>query len=625
MDVKGFDTVEVLLELLSRSFGVFSEAPHRPVPSSGSFNFFYPNIPGKISPRAFSNNALYLHSRDRAVSTLPSQESHRPTMRDNHHSAVLPEKLAAKYPEGLPCGHGRVIGYQVSGMHRILVSDSSKLENGASLPENAELAFLSFVAPSRIPLYLVAGPSLDVWTDNEATESWFRDFLLYIPDEPGRDGEGDRYTAWWDTHRCQSDVGALLRVNDRSDSVDSSPRAPGPKITEVLLYGTLLEVVQNAGQLPTPPASSSPVPLATEDEDAASGAHTASVTKQLTVHVLLLSSELCYSEAQAATSGRSAATVGATLSAREGSEVVDAQFLPPLFQYKKHGVQPPLKRRRAETLLEDATDRVRKARRSGGKRVSQAMAGVTGTGSGAFLPPATTTQAVTSKAETQNLGPEFPADAEGNPANSKRPSWKGSIGTKPQSSGTQAGRSARSGSPSSIPNVARSKEGNETGQIRTASSRKNVLNNNNNNNNNTKEPPLTLSSNAATGDGDCQILREEALEPQNPTRAEKTVDMRNKELLSRIVMAGMRMYGLQQQRKASKSRDVPEGSASIGSHTTLETDEYKLVYHQTFKGACFALVSTCYLYTSLPFFVKKKKTRKRKRKSTLGGEGAMCR
>jgi hypothetical protein len=469
-----------------------------------------------------------------------------------------------------------------------------------SLLENAELTFLSFVVPSRIPLYLVAGRSLDVWTDNEATESWFRDFLLHSPDRSGRDRgeEEDKYTAWWDTHRCQSDVGALLRVRDRSGSADSNPKAPGPKITEVLLYGTLLEA-QNARQLPTPPSSSSPVPLALGDGDAASGALTASVMKQLTVHALLLSSELAYSEAQAVItttkpSAGGPATVEAIPSARGGSETVDAQFLPPLFQDKKHGNHPSLKRRRAETLFEDATNKVRKARRGGGKRVSQIMVDVTSSGSGAFPPLPPATQAVTNKAETQNLGPEYPVNAEGKLANSRGPPREGSVCTRPQSSDAQLSWSAatRPGSPP-IPNVVRSKEGKETGQTRIAS-RRNTLNS-------ITRPSPSLSSNTATTvDGNCQnSLAEVVLEPRSLPEAQKTIEMRNKELLSRIVMAGMRIYGLQQQKKTSKFRDVPEGSALNGSHTPLETDEYKLVYHQTFKGACFAFVSAYYLFLSL--------------------------
>lgn len=71
--------------------------------------------------------------------------------------------------------------------------------------------------------------------------------------------------------------------------------------------------------------------------------------------------------------------------------------------------------------------------------------------------------------------------------------------------------------------------------------------------------------------------------------SDNNVQQQNTQALSRIVMAGMRMYGLQQKRKASRpstsGNEVldPSINAAQGDY-----DEYKLVYHQTFKGACFA-------------------------------------
>ncbi|KAH0542432.1 hypothetical protein FGG08_003187 [Glutinoglossum americanum] len=439
------------------------------------------------------------------------------------------------------------------------------------LPQNAELTFLSYVAPSRIPLHLVASPSLDVWTGSEATESWFHNFFLNCSGAYECDGGGDESTAWYNTHQGQPDIGVLLRVGDGED-LDS--RAPCPKITEVLLYGILSEV-ENAGQLPTPPASSSPAPLAAADRDSTSDVPATAVVKQLKIYALLLSSELAYSEAQTATTTRLSAGIPTAAEAIPDAPgepgVIDAQFLPPLF-HPRHRTQPPLKRRRAETLFEDATEKVRKARRSGGEGISQAMADVAGSGYASFPP-------VIKKAETRSLGPELLDDPGRNLANSGRSSREGSVGTKPHSSDSGRNWSSRSGSPYPL-NVARSKEGKETDQIRTAS-RRNTLND-------TKRSSLSLFSSTVTGDGEYQISQTVVLEPLDLPEAQKTIEMRNKESLSRIVMAGMRIYGLQQQKKANRLRDASEGPISIDNHTPLEIDEYKHVYHQTFKGACFA-------------------------------------
>lgn len=84
------------------------------------------------------------------------------------------------------------------------------------------------------------------------------------------------------------------------------------------------------------------------------------------------------------------------------------------------------------------------------------------------------------------------------------------------------------------------------------------------------------------------------LQPEEPT-----TETRNKESLSRVVMAAMRMHGLQQ-RKKNKSR---RGSVAPGIETPTQTneegdkedlakdEEYKVIYHQTFKGAVLAFVS----------------------------------
>ncbi|KAI4127879.1 MAG: hypothetical protein LQ347_004412, partial [Umbilicaria vellea] len=73
---------------------------------------------------------------------------------------------------------------------------------------------------------------------------------------------------------------------------------------------------------------------------------------------------------------------------------------------------------------------------------------------------------------------------------------------------------------------------------------------------------------------------------------EISIEQQNKNALSRLVMAGMRIYGLQQRKKASRSRAVSEAASSTGitqgpAQTQESDDEYKLVYHQAFKAASF--------------------------------------
>ena len=79
---------------------------------------------------------------------------------------------------------------------------------------------------------------------------------------------------------------------------------------------------------------------------------------------------------------------------------------------------------------------------------------------------------------------------------------------------------------------------------------------------------------------------------------DSSVQAKNKQAVSRIVMAGMRLYGLQQHK--SKSEPQKQGSESpitpavdtFRQDADAEQDvEYKGIYHQTYKGTLFALVS----------------------------------
>ena len=64
----------------------------------------------------------------------------------------------------------------------------------------------------------------------------------------------------------------------------------------------------------------------------------------------------------------------------------------------------------------------------------------------------------------------------------------------------------------------------------------------------------------------------------------------NKFVLTRIIMAGMRIYGLQQRRKSVKLQTDSElgaDSTFTDKSLTRGDDEYKMVYHQTLKAATF--------------------------------------
>ena len=79
-------------------------------------------------------------------------------------------------------------------------------------------------------------------------------------------------------------------------------------------------------------------------------------------------------------------------------------------------------------------------------------------------------------------------------------------------------------------------------------------------------------------DSESHMMRQETA--QNTSQQNRTA-------LTKIVLAGMRLYGLQ-----SKKRDPPENGKCLDLYDSVtapqvETDEYKTVYHQTFKASIF--------------------------------------
>lgn len=67
----------------------------------------------------------------------------------------------------------------------------------------------------------------------------------------------------------------------------------------------------------------------------------------------------------------------------------------------------------------------------------------------------------------------------------------------------------------------------------------------------------------------------------------------------RVVMAAMRMHGLQQRKKTRSRRasvapgaeESQDWNEQVEAEENAKDEEFKMVYHQTYKSAAFALVS----------------------------------
>ena len=107
--------------------------------------------------------------------------------------------------------------------------------------------------------------------------------------------------------------------------------------------------------------------------------------------------------------------------------------------------------------------------------------------------------------------------------------------------------------------------------------------------------PVSRSGALANGKRSSLHRVESAISPRNsPILSDVDGDyaQENKAALTKVVMAGMRLHGLQQKKRVGKSsavEDRPNTATSIGDAPPFEAeDEFKLVYHQTFKAAMFA-------------------------------------
>lgn len=290
-----------------------------------------------------------------------------------------------------------------------------------------------------------------------------------------------------------------------------------PKITEVLLYGTIAAEPAVQG-LQTPSSSQD-----------ASNAPPGSLP-ELRVHALPLSSDLLYQGAASAV-----LLPSPTTGPVDQPYAFEAQYLPPLQGTTTTAPKSPKRKR---DLFEEATLARRKAKSRGGEGVAAAAAAHTGDSQRAYTHR--------KSLSTDTKPSPFP--------DSRPPSAHGAI-SRPVS--RQLSRSP------SISSDTRPLSRKDTA-AEAAHGRRSHL-----------SRVDTISS-----------------QPEEPT-----TESRNKEALTKVVLAAMRMHGLQQRKKGKPrvASGAVESSGSASERALAEEDavkdeEYKQIYHQTYRGAALALV-----------------------------------
>ncbi|PVI03885.1 hypothetical protein DM02DRAFT_557197 [Periconia macrospinosa] len=377
-------------------------------------------------------------------------------------------------------------------------------QNTASAPviTTTSLRFLATVDTARIPLYLAAGPSLDVWTTSEETQAWFASILLSKLSAASGAPAEDARREWWEHARTQSPVGILVGVSE--EVLEGEERTNGSRVTEILLYGTIATPAKRI--LPTPPSSSPENPYGQDEQ-----------LPELRVHALPLSSDLLHRN-----------PVPEFPDTPGAQSEIQAQFI----STSHIDDVTPTSPKRKRDVFDEAAQRRKKARAKGGEGVAAAAARAHDT-----QKPYLHRKSLSIETKGIPL-----SDSRPNSAHGAHPSPRLLSRSPSLSSDTRP--SSRKGAPD--------------GQSKRSN------------------------------------LSHVATIPTQPE--EPTTESRNKEALSRVVMAAMRMHGLQQRKKPKSRRgSVAPGveqdqlTEEAAAEEAAKDEEYKLIYHQTYKSAALAL------------------------------------
>lgn len=458
-------------------------------------------------------------------------------------------------------------GRQADSFQEILLTDFVGIElvaTHASEPilDHASLHFLACVDVARIPLYLAIAPPFEVYSHSVATQDWFSALLL-----SGHVAGKDTELPWWHASAAQSPIGILVEVRGATSNINS------PHVTELLFYATFTEPVQDETLGPPSPTSSSPP------------------SNTLAIRALPISSDLLQSHVSTTTTtpplspSRPSASAKPTPEDHANADTTDAEFHPPLHHphLSSSGSLIPVpptsitndrKRQSVSSLFDEAAERRKRARRHGGQSVAAAAAG--GGGGGGAVPPVLPNKRSASSSFSLQQQQELLDNSSSRPSSADGGGGKGSgsrlLSRSPSVSFSEDVRAAAAQAAAAATTVRRT-----SSLLRVTS---------------------VAAAAGEEGEGKQQ-------------QQQQGVEARNKDVISRLVMAGMRMYGLQQRRKtavrkASVASDNAAAAAAAaqgqqGEGAAMDGDaardeEYKLVYHQAYRGTVFAMVSLLSLF-----------------------------
>lgn len=399
--------------------------------------------------------------------------------------------------------------------------------------------------PALIPLHARAGPNLELHTLNSTTSQWLQNKLtraIWLNEEE------------LDIHQSlQCPAGLLVSVNG------NTVKKTGAVTSDFLIYGVLSNST-SCTRPPTPPHSS-------PSEDNNNTNTPATKSYELRVYAAPLSTTLL-TQAQAFPSPPQSSN------GQNGS--APAEFLPDISS-------PSPKRKRVATLFESAAQHHRRVRQRGGEAVSQMMAPSR---------PSSSSQNISSlriKREPDDDQPGLPSLDR----IAAQRSRSVSIGANLHRQGSFRG----SRGPGANVNADPQKRATTPNPFQEQPSRRGSQQ---------IQPPSALSSFMEEKDKETNVA---TAPPSSPPKSAETIIADNKNLITRTILTCMRLYGFHRSNTKSSTKLVPGANPDSGDAdpsnatpapelqraetpapgTSADDDEFKAMYHATYKAAAFAL------------------------------------
>ncbi|KAL7270893.1 hypothetical protein RUND412_006382 [Rhizina undulata] len=427
---------------------------------------------------------------------------------------------------------------------------------------DTSLSLITLIDPSKIPLYLAAGPSLEVTTCSSKSEDYFR--RIFLAGAPRGDSEGVTMEQSRIAVLVSVDRERLRKENSGVEIFQDEPATKNDwKITELVIYGAIsyrlpsTALITDGSQATarTPPKSSLEI---------------LAPSISITVHALPLSSHHGFGAAFPETKVESPLTPSAPVFSDPSAE---AYFIAPNPQeILNPSISQSAKKRRADAL--DAVVEKRKK-----IRVS------------ASQPPPLTLFRRNSSTSIVNVKREPGVEISGNVSRRvSTGSATGGIMTKWERERDRSPSPTRSRRPSVSVAVKGRRASQSQSQSQSTISRRNSIHERERESQSLSRPVSSSSSMTTTAkalafgekDSGKEGLKEEVGE----------VEARNRELLAKIVLAGMKSSGIRDYRSRARSVKFEDGAGAEKENLAVaerEKEEYKGLYHMTVRAAVFAL------------------------------------